>query len=1274
MGIAIIGPAHGIGRSDPFDIAHADPVLSGIGTVEAGSTPAMGADIEWSDRDPTSAQERARYDAMRPVEQRRRRALTDDLTVPAGAGVSSAQVAPAVADSCMSKSDAAVLERLNIALSAWVDESKARPYADRPSDLLRAVAKHRRRAIPDAFTTTLDPSLLADEALLDEAALLYDRLRRPQPVDRPPGEAVPSEQHCATLSGLRAGFLTALRVDYPLRRALDALFAPSASYSQTTPYFDGFALRNAKGKSFDDLLDQQAVWAAPALTAFSRAERSKLLARKFEEMGESTSFTIGSVPHSLASALLRIERYRQGVPVAPRHRNEAELVSAFSKCEGAWSEGNIYPFHPRLLFAAHLARSSDFEVLSNEQLELLYENQINDRALDCMANGNSQPAQWLAQYLSGWAPPGRSWKDVEPARRAHALLGLFDTLRVAADHDGPISDFARTVKQTGVLRPNRLVGADFEARAAVVTEYANERLLLAYGARPSFDRRRTAVTVLSKAGLSEEALSEGRHYAIAGDNPNVLKNAFGNVVDEFLDRADWVGLTGSVMTLPDGVRLNPRDELQREELAFNARLPADPWVVAEAKQRLRAQSMPVTPDTVRRVADEIARTEAVETESHRALMRGFETWINTVPVVGPIYNIEEGIRHRDAARAAFGLLFLCADVFDVGTGAGGARSEAVHPVVPRLRRALGRVDASRVNVAGHHEMIEMSVDPVHIAQPDADVPEPLRALAREARENRSVRWRNYDVVHLDLEDRIVPVTRDGEAFFEVDWRTRRRVTDAPAIEVDPRTGKGYAPEIHPRLGEPSAEGKWARERMTVKDVSALLERADDMALRDFDLCFSDSFVLRPPAANTSRFDARAFYRKLYESSGTFRRVFNRHAVLDAHASNATTAPWKKWEFVIGEAGPLGSPRKAYTDFGHKRIYLPNDADIVAMPYMSAAGVQTLTPEQAYLHEMVHALTGGRDPEHAAALRNRGPVVYLTDKILSEAGYRIPEQVMYRRVNATDDMPVDQTVEFNAQRAAGLSAREDRYLDALVDARLGAVTADTVVEGEPVSSRLTVKDATAVLDRIEDVKDEIFLSWSAFKEKFDDNFGFYVQDRTMTTELGSDAVVIIDFYGRLYQRSVTFRRMFDKMPVTEASRADPWKFVLEGDLDFQALSPGGRVHGVAESTKKIYVLDDGLHYLTESGLREVELERKLAYQMICAVTGLGKVPAPLASTNRGAAVYLTDRVLKEAGFNYPRQLVSALVGPGDTAAEAQLLARQTSAMRSASVEDRYLQLA
>ncbi len=624
--------------------------------------------------------------------------------------------------------DAAVIERLNVALTQWVDEARARPYAASPSALLQAVARHRRRDIPEAFATTLSPSLLADVAVLDEAALLYDRLGRPPSADGTPLAASPA----VSLSTLRATFLAALRTDYSKRRALDTLFLPSASFAPTAPSFDGFSLRHAEGKSFDELVQMPAVWADPVLAALTLPERRALLEQKFDEMGESTRFPIGSILHSMATALLRIERYRGKQPAEGRH--EPELVEAFMQCDRSWKAGDTYPYHPRLLFAAHLARSSGIEVLSFEQLNLLYENQVNDRVLDAMAGGNAAPAEWLAHYLSERAAPGVGWKNAEPALKAQALLALFDTLRDAADRNSPISPIspiARELKDAGIVAPNRIVGADFDACAAAVIEYANERLVVAYGEPPSFDRRDAAIAVLRRSGVDESDLSDPRHYAIVGDNPNLTKNAFGDLIDEFLDRADWVGLTGASMALPGGHRLRPRDELQREEEAFNARLALDPWVVALAKERLRTRSKAVTPEAVAGVANEIAGNLVAETESHRALVRGLETWINTVPVAGPLYNIEEGIRHRDAARAAFGLLFLGVDAFDVTTGGGGgARAQTVHPIVPKLRRAMGRIDASQVNVAGHPEMIEMSVDPVHLTLPDANVPPELRALAQ----------------------------------------------------------------------------------------------------------------------------------------------------------------------------------------------------------------------------------------------------------------------------------------------------------------------------------------------------------------------------------------------------------------------------------------------------------------------------------------------------------------------------------------------------------------
>ena len=956
-----------------------------------------------------------------------------------------------------------------------------------------------------------------------------------------------------------------------------------------------------------------------------------------------------------------------------RYTDEAAIAKAFIERETEWKDGRSYPYHPRLLFAMHLARSSGFEVVSPDELRLIYENQVSDPALELLASGHEKPAQWIAQYLSEWEMRGVRWKSAPPAQQAEVLLGLFDRLRLAADETGPISALAREIRDKGVLTPNRIVGVDFHARAQAVLEYANERLMVDYGEPPAFDRRKAAQAVLRRHGVDEDAMADPRHYVIVGDNPNVTKSAFGDPVDEFLDRADWSGLSGAWMTIRAGVRLKPRDALQAEEAAFNARLHEDPWVVAKAKERLRQASKATTREEVGRVSAEIAGNFQTETESHRALVRGLSTWINTVPIAGPIYNIEEGVRHKDAARAAFGLFFLGADGFDLAvSGGGAARSQGIHPVVPKLKRVAGQIDSSTGNPAGHPEAIELDIDPVRIARRDADVPAELRVLARQARESKRVRWRDYDVVHLDEEDRIVPVRREADAYVEVDWRTGRRRLDSPTIELDARTGKGWRRRNRGSASDGSIRGADVRERFTVERVTDVIGQANDLKPHDFDAYFNEAFV-PPPASAGEAFDAADFYRELYRSSDTFRRLCNRHADLDARARNGTAAPWKKWEFVTGESGPLGAPNKAYTDFEHKRIYMPDDATIEAMPYMTAAGTQSMTCEQAYLHEMIHALTGAHDPARSIDMLNRGPVVYLTDKILSEAGRAIPEQIMYRRRNSLDDMPIDQTVEYHAAAAARSAALENRYLDALVDAKRGPVKANTIVEGVPVASRATVARTKEVLATIEGESDDPFLSWGSFKEKFDKNFGFYVQDRSMTTALAADATVVIDFYGRLYQRSATFRRMFDKMPATDASQADPWKFVLEGDIEFDAMSPVGRAHGVSAPAKKIYVLDDGASYLTEFGLREVEIERKLAYQMICVMNGLSKPPPAQALANRGAAVFLTDRILKEAGFNYPRQLVAALVSPTDPVAQGQLLAQQTSAMRSAATEDRYLLL-
>jgi hypothetical protein len=94
-----------------------------------------------------------------------------------------------------------------------------------------------------------------------------------------------------------------------------------------------------------------------------------------------------------------------------------------------------------------------------------------------------------------------------------------------------------------------------------------------------------------------------------------------------------------------------------------------------------------------------------------------------------------------------------------------------------------------------------------------------------------------------------------------------------------------------------------------------------------------------------------------------------------------------------------------------------------------------------LHEALHALT--------EAKFDRGPVVYLTDKILSEAGFHFDERVTYADMQEGANDP-------RLKGAVSAAHAENLYLDPIVDQGRPPVTSATVVEGVPVAERITVK--------------------------------------------------------------------------------------------------------------------------------------------------------------------------------------------------------------------------
>jgi hypothetical protein len=241
-----------------------------------------------------------------------------------------------------------------------VDYDKARKLSDSAYGLLRAVSHHYRQPIPEAFETTLDASLLQDEGLLDEAALLCHQLQNGDANEAPGGtQALTSDE-------LRSRFVQALRANFTQRRALAQLLVNHGT--QGVPYFDGFAIRNAFGKSFDDLLQLPGLSTDPAFASLSVEQQRGLLKAKFDELGESTQYPIGTPQHSMASVVIAVANYR-GEPSPTAFPTEEALFKAYRDIEVAWSnDRSIYPINPRLLLALHLVRSSGVEVIDLHQL------------------------------------------------------------------------------------------------------------------------------------------------------------------------------------------------------------------------------------------------------------------------------------------------------------------------------------------------------------------------------------------------------------------------------------------------------------------------------------------------------------------------------------------------------------------------------------------------------------------------------------------------------------------------------------------------------------------------------------------------------------------------------------------------------------------------------------------------------------------------------------------------------------------------------------------
>jgi hypothetical protein len=1200
---------------------------------------------------------------------------------------------------------------LQSGLQGWVGYEKARKHAGDPYGILRGVLHHHGQPLPATFTAMLEMAEMQDEGWLDEAALLYHQ------VQGPAGDGDVNRTEAPALERLRTDFLGALRKQAGTNHAMAHLLAKPANATLHTPYFDGFAIRDAFGKSFDDLLQSPEVSSDPAFSTLEVEQQRELLEAKFAQMGESTQYRIGSPEYSLASVLTRIAKHRAESAPAGSENYEA-LLTKFQQVEDAWSTDHaLYPLHPRLLLAMHMLDSSGVEILSTSRLYEKY-NGIKKKAEEHRDRmGDWDPLLWLQSVPARWNADGKQWWAGEDGVKREALLATFDALRTMSFGETrtpppglvaeKVWDFAAQVRQANLLG-EVLVGDGAAAQMTAVLEWAQQRLLAAFGPAPVFNSKETGRAVLMRYGMSEAQTKRARVYLfLDGSGLSGTTQRLGTPVDEFLARA------AASVPLPTRMRVGaqlvtPFDELQRAEEAFNTGLLTDPWVRARAKENLRGTTSLITEARVDAEVRRIAVNYKVETENHRRWMSILDTSVRMIRFVNGGLTIIDGIRDRDIEEVLRGVGSLLLDNGPPSAGRSVSLRRQptwqrpgtadLHHVTTRFGISTVRVSDHPAYHAGHSDAhpqsSQLHADLPDLSVPDGNVPQEHRSLATRVRNGESgVTWQDHEVVLLANEDRVVPVKHAGGSYHEVDWHTGRRVRHGRLIHRDAASrifrsdgrleGGGKSdPDLGRNVDSPH---KPVEERLTAIDVERTLKLATDASIHaDFSRRFERHFTVINHGSAMMDWEPNGFVRgeeefknfmaKTYQASYTFRRLFNQ---FDKTAGRAGAG----WKIEFGAPSSEGRPQ---ANLVTRIIVMPRNLELKTPKFVSVEGqAHRFTKENVALHELLHALTGMDDPQKPASLNaraglppDRGPIVYLTDKILHEAGHGIEERVSYygedtwkNHVAKYDPrIPADQyDAEFGkrVQSAAADAQAENRHLDKVLDQARPPVSAEVLVEGGAVGDRPTVRQWMQIEPRLRKLPSARAAGrWQELEKHFE----LKRSDEASNPKVQASMDNVRRLVQRFVSKSATFRALVDNLPETSV---DKWTFECDEAVAAAGLAGDKLSGGINRERRQFYLFDDQSIYLSEEGGRPLEFERAVALAFAHHFDEL-QMSSGSIGKNRGAAVRLADRILQESGYGHPQQLIAERLMPhASVSARQRFLALLTSAKRSAQTEDAYL---
>jgi hypothetical protein len=360
----------------------------------------------------------------------------------------------------------------------------------------------------------------------------------------------------------------------------------------------------------------------------------------------------------------------------------------------------------------------------------------------------------------------------------------------------------------------------------------------------------------------------------------------------------------------------------------------------------------------------------------------------------------------------------------------------------------------------------------------------------------------------------------------------------------------------------------------------------------------------------------AALQRVVERSRTYRALVN-HAL----ATRQRRAPR-----VEVQVRPLARPICS----GDGRVVrVPPIEELSAVSYADVTGTTPFQPVRVWVHESIHAMTGLLDVDAAQRMLHRGPVVYLTDLILFEADYQLPERIVYQR-------PIDRLPGVNAEiddaraRCRLALAAEDDYLDQMMQRWRHDGAPDDVL-GTPVAQRATVTQFNAMDAEIRAARDTRPLPRRDFHERMRPLWQIAAgADFSTSFEQAGQFMHDIDF---LYRHDEMFRYLCETW--FNANHDHEW---LLSFTEHPREAPASACPWTIDrEARTLTIHEDPVFYLAKSGPRLVESRRRHVGALVDLVMRWSVEPlnANDAGLNRGLRAYLENRLLSH--FGVPERL-------------------------------------